>query len=162
MTIDIITYTDEQYAQMTNQQLEEVRKAQKSKDALARKLSENLYKEKYNLVEKGIFNSGLYQMIKQKLETEYAKQVELLREELLFYLKYSMSNEPITEAPYEVNYAHSFETRLTIVRQYYETTYPSATERFTAFKADGFAKGYLGECYSPLYTYFKQQAELDT
>ena len=68
MTIDIVTYTDEQYAAMTAEQLKEVRDAQTEKDELKIELEDTLKAERAALVKKGIFNSNLYQMIKTKLD----------------------------------------------------------------------------------------------
>ena len=158
MKIDIISYTDEQYAAMTHTQIDEVRQAQKNKDKLTLKLREDLNKEKYALVKKGIFNSSLYEMIKTQLEDDYNAQVEFIRDGLLFFLKYSMDpNGSGLEAPYEVNYAQNFETRMSVVKHYYEVTYLDAHQRFEAFKVDKFALNYLGEYYHSLFAYFEAQ-----
>ena len=81
MTIDIVTYTDEQYAAMTQEQLKEVRDAQTEKDELKIELEDTLKAERAALVKKGIFNSNLYQMIKTKLEKEYEALGKLLEGE---------------------------------------------------------------------------------
>lgn len=159
MTIDIITYTDEQYAAMTQEQIKEVRDAQAEKDELKLKLEETLQKERDALVKKGIFNSNLYQLIKNKLQKEFEANVEFIRESLVFFLRYSAHPDGSgLDAPYEVNYAQSYEARFNVVKTYYETTYTDGAERFEAFKLDKFALNYLGELYAPLYDYFLEMA----
>ena len=158
MKIDIVSYTDEQYAAMTHTQIDEVRQAQKNKDKLTLKLRENLHKEKYALVKRGIYNSSLYDLIKNQLQEDYDAQVEFIRDGLLFFLKYSMDPDGSgLDAPYEVNYAQSFETRMNVVKHYYEVTYLDAHQRFEAFKVDRFALNYLGEYYRMLFAYFEGQ-----
>ena len=155
MNIDIITYSDEQYAAMTQEQLKEVRQAQEEKDDLKLKLEETLQKERDALVKKGIFNSNLYEMIKEKAQKEFEDKVAFIRECLVFYLRYSADPDGSgLDAPYEVNYALSYEARFNVVRSYYETEYTDGKERFEAFKLDRFALKYLGELYLPLYDYF--------
>ena len=53
MEIDIITYTDKQYAALTEEQILQVKEAQLEKNRLTAKLQENLQKEKERLVENG-------------------------------------------------------------------------------------------------------------
>ena len=156
MTIDIVTYTDEQYAAMTQEQLKEVRDAQTEKDELKIELEDTLKAKRAALVKKGIFNSDLYQLIKTKLEKEYEARVEFIRECLLFFLQYSKDpNGAGIEAPYEVNYAQSYDARVQVLRAYYETTYSDPNERFEAFKLDKFALTYLGNRYRALHEYFR-------
>ncbi len=160
MVIDIINYTDEQYAALTVEQLKEIRAAQVKKDNLQVKLQDDVQKEKDTLVKKGIFNSKLFQLIEEKLEAEYERQVELIRDGLQFYLKYSMQpNGAETDAPYTINYALSYEERFAIVRSYYETEYTDAKERYIAFQNDKYALQYLGELYASLYAYFRGLSE---
>lgn len=156
MTIDIISYTDEQYALLTVEQLKEIRSAQMKKDKLKIALEEDLQAEKDSLVKKGIFNSNLYSLIEDKLKAEYTQQVELIRDGLQFYLKYSMQPDGSEwDAPYPVNFALSYEARFNVVRNYYDTTYENAQARFQAFKADTFAPRYLGELYQSLYAHYR-------
>ncbi len=65
------------------------------------------------------------------------------------------SGDTSSTPPYSVDYALSEEDRMAVVKEYYETTYSDATERFTAFSNDTFAREYLGEMYAPLYHYFE-------
>ncbi len=157
MTIDIISYTSEQFAELSPEQLMEVKEAQVKKDRLKRKLDENVQKEKDKLVARGIFNSNLFELLKEKLTAEYDQEVLLIREGLLFYLLYTDRGDVDGTPPYTVNYAHSYEKRFAVVKAYYEETYSNGTERFEAFAKDSFARGYLGELYAPLYDYFLEQ-----
>ena len=162
MIIDIISYTEEQYAALTAAQLLEIREAQTKKNRLERILRDDIQKEKADLIRQGIFNSELFALVKAKLEEDCEKDVNLIREGLLFYLRYSMrpeGTEDATGAPYVINYALSEEERLVIVKNYYETTYSDADELFNAFLADKYAPAYLGELYSPLYDHFKAGAD---
>ena len=73
MKIDIVSYTDEQYAAMTHTQIDEVRQAQKNKDKLTLKLRENLHKEKYALVKlfDGSGRVGIGRALRGQLRTEF-------------------------------------------------------------------------------------------
>ncbi len=163
MTIDIISYTDEQFASLSEEQLLEVKTAQQKKDKLSVALEEDKEAEKHRLLKNGVFLSGVWAAYCAKLEAAYEREVEGIREALLFYLRFSSrpSNE-VTEGeshPYEVNYAYTIEERLTIVKTYYETAYDSARDRFAAFAEDKVAPVYLGEAYKPLYDYFLAAVE---
>ncbi len=163
MNIDIISYTDEQYASLTMEQLKEIREAQIKKDNLTVNLQEEIQKNKDALVKKGIFNSKIFQLRKTELETEYTRQVDLLRDGLQFYLKYSMHPDGEgLDAPYSVNFALSYEERFKEVRDYYMTAYQDPKEGFEAFQADQFALQYLGELYATLYDYLWLMAEQAT
>ena len=59
--------------------------------------------------------------------------------------------------PY-ADYSLTLEERVQTVKNYYESKYSDASERFTAFKADTTAPSYLGEYYSAVYDYFSQGA----
>lgn len=158
MTIDIITFTDAQFAMLTAEQLLEVKEAQLRKNELTAECEARLQKEKHRLVKNGIFHSERYTLLETKINAEYQAKMDLLREGLLFYLRYSMrpdaSVTPDVDAPYTVDYSLSDEERLSVVKGYYESAYTDAKERFDVFKADTVAPQYLGELYKPLYDYF--------
>ena len=103
-----------------------------------------------------MYPSDIWDKIVAKWTAEYEQQVEILREALVFFLHYVADDAPviIPSAPYEVDYSLSEADRMRIVKEYYETTYPNAGERFLAFKKDDFVKVYIGELYAPLYDYF--------
>ena len=160
-TIDIITFTESQFAALTHGQLQTVKTAQQKKDRLYRDLREKLRREKHKLVKNGVFSSGIYSLLEERLTAECEREVELVRQCLLFYLRYSMkpNTSTVTGAPYEVDYALSDEARLNIVRNYYNAQYKNAKERFEAFQQDTIAPQYLGELYAPLYTYYYTDAQ---
>ena len=154
MTIDIINYSTEQLAAMSEAQLMEVKEAQARKDRLKRKLDAQIESEKGKLVEKGIFNSELFTLIKNKLTAEYEEEVNLLRDGLLFYLLYTVrSGDQDAKPPYPINYSLTYAERYRVVRDYYVATYEDAHERVIQFRADEFAVKYLGEMYATLYDY---------
>ena len=160
MVIDIISYTDEQFAALSEEQLLEVKEAQFKKNKLYLKLEENLLKKKAKLSSNGILRSELWNLMQEEMWAQYEAEVELIREGLLFYLRFSSKpkGEEEESVPYEVNYALSVEERFRIVKTYYETAYTNGNERFEAFKADKVAPQYLGELYAPLYDYFLEDA----
>ena len=152
MEIDIISYTDKQFASMTTEQILEVRKAQEKKNKLEKKLAQSLQEAEKWHIEKGTYHSTPYQKSVEKLQAECEREVENVREALLFFLRYaSVSNANVG---YVVDYSLTYLEREIIVRDYYLATYTNATERFETFKADKVALQYLGERYASLYDYF--------
>lgn len=158
MLIDIISYTDEQFAELNEEQLLEIQSAQLKKNALDRKLAENKLKEKHRLLDNGTFLSGIYEAYCLKLEEEHAQQVEQIRESLLFYLQFAVRADG-AGMPYVVDYALSMEERVEVVRTYYLSAYTNADERFEAFKNDKIVRQYVGEYYASMYDYFRMYAE---
>ncbi|MBQ7923803.1 MAG: hypothetical protein IJ329_05055 [Clostridia bacterium] len=157
MEIDIITFTDGQYATLSETQLQEVYKAQEKKDKLTWRLEEDKREEKHRLVKNGTFVSGIWTAYCEQLQSQYEKEVSFIREALLFYLQFSMKADG--EAPYRVDYSLSLSERAAIVRVYYTQTYDDANERFESFKADTVAVQYLGELYAPTWDYFYLQTQ---
>jgi len=153
MVIDIISYNEQQYMRMTDAQLLEVQSAQRKKNRLSAALAEDLEREKLRLVENGTFLSGMWPLIQERLQKAYEQEVEAIRDQLLFYLTYSTTEETI-DAPYDVDYSLSMEERMYIVKDYYLTKYSDGKERFETYKKDEIAPNYLGEYYAPLYDYF--------
>ena len=156
MEIDIISYTAEQLAELTPEQLKEVRSAQLKKNKMAKDLEERLAKERQKLIHKGTYFSDAWGLLQKQLRKEHDKEVEILRDGLLFFLHYS--SKPEAEAPYPLDYSLSAEERFYVVQAYYQNAYTDGTERFNAFKEDTVAKQYLGELYASLYDYFLEDA----
>lgn len=154
MTIDIIQYTPEQFAELSSEEIMEVKRVQLSKNRLARNLEEKKRAAKYKLVAAGTYRSNIWQEICRELETAYEQEVENLRDGLLFYLQYG--NQPYDQgiAPYRVDYSLSVVERAIIVREYYDSTYEDGQRRYEAFIADRVARSYVGEMYSGLRDYF--------
>ena len=159
MNIDIITLTDAQYALLNDEQIDKVRTAQTKKRALTEKLEAEKKKLKYALVRAGIFRSCVYEKACEELTAEYDNKVAAVREGLLFYLQFCAKPESSggTSEAY-ADYSLTPAERVQAVKNYYESTYSTASERFTAFKADTTAPSYLGEYYSSVYHYFSQDA----
>ena len=155
MDIYIIDYTDQQFSELTEEQLLKVKDAQLKMERLNTELSEKLEKERYSLIQKGIYNSSIWNVVQTVLSNACDREVQLLRDSLLFYLRFSGKQEGDAEqAGYLLDYALTMEERFDVVQIYYEETYEDATERFEAFKEDKVARRYLGEYYAPLYDYF--------
>ncbi|MBQ9729189.1 MAG: hypothetical protein IJV80_00045 [Clostridia bacterium] len=159
--IDIISYTTEQYAVLSETQIAHIREVQQEKDELEFKLKEDKDREKFRLLKNGIYRSSVYQSVCAELDERFNEQVETLRNGLLFYLRYSLKDmEEAESCPYELNYAYSYEERLAVVRTYYETTYSDPKERFAAFCEDKNALNYLGENYESLYEFYFVEASV--
>ena len=152
MTIDVINYTDEQFAKLNSEQLLEVRKVQTAKNRLLRRLEEEKLAEKYRLVKAGVFRSGIWENLCARLQDAYDAEVEMLREGLLFYLQYSGQHQ--SGVGYTVDYSLPVVDRALLVKEYYIRTYDDVNERFEAFKNDPIAPSYLCEAYSSLYQWF--------
>ncbi|MBE5740122.1 MAG: hypothetical protein E7349_04625 [Clostridiales bacterium] len=156
MVIDIISYTDAQFAALTEEQLLQVKSAQLKKNRLTAKLQTDLQKEKHRLIENGTYLSTMWQKIQSQLRSVYEQEVANIRDALLFYLRFAAKPEDSEtgDVPYTVDYSLSDVERFNIVKTYYEATYSDGVERFAAFKEDKIAPQYLGELYAPLYDYF--------
>jgi hypothetical protein len=159
LTIDIIPFTDEQFAALTEEQILEIKSAQLEKNRLQRALTEAKLKEKHRLIDRGIFLSGTWAAYCEKLQKEYEQKIEALRDSLLFYLRFSTKQDAAENGKYTVNYELTVEERMAIVKQYYEMNFQDATARFEAFKADKTAVVYLEEMYAPLYDYFLEESK---
>ncbi len=162
MVIDIVNYTDEQFASLSAGKLQQIRSAQLKKNKLLQELAERLEKEKKDLIDKGTFVSTILEIRTGELTAACEREIEALREGLLFYLQYVSngsggSNVQIPDGiPYDVDFSLSETDRMTQVKNYYETTYLyDAQLRFDAFCKDEFARSYLGEWYASLYHYFE-------
>ena len=158
MVIDIISYTNEQFAALSEEQILEVKKAQLQKNKLLQRLEENKRKEKFRLIEAGIYRSKIYESLCQAYQAQYEQDVENLRDSLIFYLRFAAKVESSSDAPYTVDYALSYDERYEIVKAYYDKTYATAVERYNAFLKDEYAPAYLGEQYAVLFDYYAVRA----
>lgn len=155
MVIDIISYTEAQYAALNEEQLLEVKSAQLKKNTLDRKLQEDLEAEKHRLVKNGIFDSKIWKIYKNNRQAAHNLEVETLRESLLFFLQYAAKPDQSAPVTYTVDYSLTMEERYNVVKDYYMTAYDSPNARLNAFLKDSVATAYLGEWYSTLYNYLK-------
>ncbi len=152
MVIDIISFTDAQFAKLSEEQILAVQEAQLKKNRLYKQLQENFREEKERLVENGTFLSEIWNLYCARLQTEYDEEIAAIRNALLFYLRFALKPE-LTTDKYTVDYALEMPDRYAIVREYYISAYSDPQERVTAFLADEVAKAYLGEYYAVLYDY---------
>ncbi|MBE5751766.1 MAG: hypothetical protein IJA89_02605 [Clostridia bacterium] len=155
MVIDIISYTEAQYAALNEELLLEVKSAQLKKNTLDRKLQEDLETEKHRLVKNGIFDSKIWKIYKDKRQAAHDAEVETLRESLLFFLQYAAKAEQESSTPYTVDYSLTMQERYNVVKDYYMSAYDQPNARLNAFLKDSVATAYLGEWYSTLYNYLK-------
>lgn len=153
MEIDIISYTDEQYALLNEEQILQVRSAQLKKNRLTNALAEKLQTEKARLAKNGTLISGIWELIEGKLVAEYEEEVGWIRDSLLFYLRFSVKLDEGVSAPYKLDYSLTVDDRVEGVQEYYMTAYTDPFARFEAYKADQVARAYLGERYKNLYDY---------
>ena len=152
MVIDIISYTPAQYAEMTTEQIVEVREAQEKKNRLEKQLAKDLFNAEKEHIERGTYHSTVYQKRVENLQAGHDLAVENLREALVFYLQYG--SRPTQSANiYPIDFSLSYSEREAMVREYYFEHYADPVERFEAYKADRVALQYLGERYAPLYDY---------
>lgn len=161
MKIDIISYTDEQFAGLTEAQLQEIRLVQAEKDELSARLEKAKEKEYFRILKNSTMRSLLYEQACARLDAEYEAEGERLRNGLIFYLQYTCRGNDTSadDAPYMVNYALSYEERYVIVREYYMSAYDDASQRFEAFRLDVIARNYLGEYYATLSDYLRSYIE---
>ena len=158
MEIDIISYTEEQMAMLSNDQLLEVREGQVKKNDLERKLADDLRKADAEMLKNGTFQSTARLQKRAKLQADCEAEIEKIRDGLLFYLRYSYRPGSAV-SPYPLDYSLNDEQRVAVVKEYYMTTYTDGTERFNAFKEDQYARLYLGELYAPFWHFLKEAME---
>ena len=160
MEIDIITFTDDQFSRLTDEQLVEVKEVQQKKNRLLRNLAQKKAKEKYRMIKNGTFLGSSYEKVCEQLQAVCDEEIAGLRDGLLFYLRFAVRGEGNAEAPYLVDYSLDYLDRLSIVREYYETTYPDPKDRVEALRTDNVALSYLGEYYGGLYEMYYYDAYL--
>ncbi|MCD8040518.1 MAG: hypothetical protein LUF82_03275 [Clostridia bacterium] len=158
LTFDILDLSEEEVEALTTVQQKLLRTAQKSKNELEHQLE--LDKQTFFdiVVNDNMLNSSLYDDKCAALDEEYEREVEILREQLIFNLAL---NEPTTDeelgddggdegAGYIVDYSLSYLERYIIVRDYY-LAIEDDDERMALYSADTVAMAYLGSYYNTLY-----------
>lgn len=159
MEIDIIDYTGEQLALLTEAQLQEVKEAQVKKNRLLRELAEKLQQEKRRLINNGLFLSYTWSWTKAYWEKAYEEEIGWLKDGLLFFLQYKPGVKEEAGAHYPLDYSLTVLERAAAVKAYYLDTYADPKERFEAYKADTDAPVYLCNAYKSLWDYFYELAE---
>ncbi len=160
MIIDVISFTDAQYAALSEEQILEVKSVQTKVNKLRAKAETLEAEMKFKLLENGVGRSSALAYYTARETAKLEQEIDSLREGLLFYLRFSAKNESgEKDSPYTVDYSLTYEERFESVKVYYLATYTNAEERYVAFKADEVAVVYLGELYPGLHDYFKNLAE---
>ena len=158
MEFDIIDLTAEEVEKLTVIQLKLLRTAQKKKDELEYAFDKDMQLFKQVTMTNDFTASSLYTAKYNSLKTEFDREVEILREQLIFNMSL---NEPThdddmgdsgTEGPYPVDYSLSYLERYIVVRDYYMSI-PDANERLALYQADKVAMNYLSSYYNTLYNY---------
>ena len=165
MTYDILDLEEDDILAMSVVQTKLLRTAQKSKNELEHQLEEEKQAFYNIVVANGTLNSSIYEAKCAQLDAEYEREVEILREQLIFNLSL---NEPTTDdelgdsglgedegTGYIVDYSLSYVDRYTIVKSYYMAIADPA-ERLALYAADTTAMEYLGQYYNTLYNLLSQ------
>ncbi len=161
MEIDIIDYTPSQYAVLSSRELEEIRAAQKRKDVLTNALQKKLLAAKQKMMDGGAFLSNIWAREEAVMRAEYEAEVKIIRDSLLFYLHYTGNAYDFDAGgekpavPYPVDYSLTTEERMIVLRDFYLEAYTDPLTRFETYKADTFARTYLGEGYGALWHMFE-------
>lgn len=154
MTFDILYYTDEELAQLSEVQMQLLRTAQKRKNDLERKMQNELTAFKKMLLTNGMKHSSLYPQKAAQLQEEFNYQVFNLREQLVYAMDLNTpfpdESDDREEVGYTVDYTLSYADRYALVRAYYFAI-DDPMERLNLYGADEVAKRYLGEYYTILY-----------
>ncbi|MCD8372630.1 MAG: hypothetical protein LUD27_04950 [Clostridia bacterium] len=163
LDFDIIDLSEEEVEALSVVQQKLVRTAQKTKNELTHSLEQDKQAYFDILVSARMLNSSLYEDKCAELEAECDREVEILREQLIFNLAL---NEPTTDDElggdggdesegYVVDYSLTYLERYIIVRDYY-LAIEDADERMALYTADTVAMLYLGKYYTTLYNVLSQ------
>lgn len=163
MTFDIIDITEEEAEALTTVQLKLLRTAQQKKNELEYKLGVQLSEYKTLILTNGTHNSSLYAEYEKEARAEYDRQVEILREQLVFNMSLGeptsdgeTGDPPPEDTGYVVDYNLTYLERYIHVRDYY-LSIPDPNERIALYTADEVALKYLGRTYyNYLFDYLMQ------
>lgn len=160
MTIDIIDYKEEQYAELSDAQILEIRDAQKKKNARILKMYEQMRALERKAVDNGMLYSSSFSLQLQDVQDSCEIEVMQIRDELIFYLQFASRLEPSTESGYPLDYSLTLDERYLVLRDYYLDMYSDPSERYEEFQKDKVAKTYLCERYSVLLDYLWSLANM--
>lgn len=155
MTFDILSYTQDELDKLSTIQMQLLRTAQKKKNELQYKMEQELEMFRIILFTDDMMASSLYNQKKAELNADFERQVEILREQLIYSMEL---NEPFPEGGgsgsedvgYIVDYSLSYVDRYAIVREYY-LSIEDPVERMNLYSNDEVARRYLGNYYTTLY-----------
>ncbi len=165
MTFDILDISEGEAENLETVQLKLLRTAQQKKNELLHKLETQLKEYKLLLHANGAFQSSLYTYFEKDMKAEYNRQIEVLKEQLIFNMSLK---EPTHDGEtgdngndtsgYLVDYELSYIERYIQVRDYYMAI-ENPAERLALYAADEVAVRYLGTYYNTLYNHFLQFTE---
>ncbi len=159
MVIDVIAFTDEQFATLSEEQILEVKSVQLKVNKLRQEADRLAVKMKFTLLKNGVGRSSALEEYEIRERERIEQEIDTLREGLLFYLRFTVKHGSTeNEAPYTVDYSLTYQQRYLIVKAYYDGQYTDARERYNALREDEIAKVYLGEMYLDLSDLYKFQA----
>ena len=158
MKFDIVDITQAEINAMSEEKGRLFRSAQKKKDALYKKLQNDLAEFKKKTFANNMYDSTAYIHREVELKAEYNYQVDIVREQLeydLAMIDIKNKTDPhgiIVDAPYRVDYSLSYVDRYIIVRDYY-LAIEDPVARFEQYRYDKVAQDYLATYYNTLFTY---------
>ncbi len=162
MDFDIIDISEDEAKLLETVQLKLLRTAQQKKDELYHKLQLQLAEYKKMTFANGTFKSSLYSSFSTEANNEYDRQIEILREQLIFNMSLKepthddeTGDSGSDSSGYLVDYELSYIERYIQVRDYY-LGISDPDERLALYAADKVAIRYLGSYYNSLYDYLKQ------
>lgn len=156
MVIDIIDLTDEEFQNLTSVQLAMVNTAQAEKNEILASAEEKKEKQLKVFLENHTARSSIRKNFNEQVDSEANRQVDIVREDLLYRLAYeSLYSDGNELGPYRYpenpNYQLSEPQRFLVVRDYYMHVTSNPQARLQAFGMDKLAVSYLGEYYQTLY-----------
>lgn len=159
MKIDIIDIDDDTYQQLTSLQLSLIVEAQAKKDDILAKAQTNKQKQFQIFVTNNVARSSLVQDYNAELDTKAERQIQAIREQLLYDIalknRFQDGNEfGKYSYPANPNPNLTESERFLVVREYYMQI-SNAQKRFEEFQQDEFAVTYLGKFYRTLYELLK-------
>ena len=158
MVIDIIDYKEEQYAELTDSQILEIRDAQRKKNERIGKMYDEMRALRQKAVNNGMRYSRAFELEYVQLQEDCDADIWRIKEDLMFYLLYASRLEDVQGSEYPLDYSLPVEERCNAVKGYYLDMYSDAQERFQAFQKDKIARTYLCDTYASLLDYFWLQA----
>ncbi len=160
MHVDTIDYKQEQYAELSDAQILEIRDAQRKKNDRVAKMYEELRKLRQKAVDNGTLYSRAYDLEKVEVQEDCDSDILRIKEDLIFYLQYASRHENTETNGYPLDYSLSVEERFVVVRDYYLDAYSDPKERLAEFEKDKIARTFLCETYAAMLDYLWSLANL--
>lgn len=165
MTLDILNDLEWEEDELSMAALSFVRQAQSKKDALTAEKEQKKEETRYLFLKNGTLRSSMYQQVLDKLEQAYTREVNALKDQLTFQIKFLGDGATPPEESQTYNYPYNPDYSLDSAGRYYAVynyymTMTDAQVRFALFQADTVAPGYLGEFYSTLYDRLQNYAHI--